>query len=212
MSASLSTSLRADYGGALDGCVAIFGRADQHSAGAEGAPYDRLSIKGINVPLFGEEELPLSFGALLHKVRGGLYAGDLVEFFDRLCVKEVAVDGVSLRLHRGTGEPARFTSQNLITICSVERCRTPLSHHGAERACIPQDLAAAMPKVTNMTLRLSHLDKTRSLHNIGWHPRISSQKHNSDKRRNPSDSGSTDRQKGNHARQSNTQLSSSQHR
>eukprot|EP00962_Isochrysis_galbana_P032843 scaffold10870_cov117-Isochrysis_galbana.AAC.8 len=74
---------------------------------------------------------------------------------------------VSLRLHRGTGEPARFTSQNLITICSVERCRTPLSHHGAERACIPQDLAAAMPKVTNMTLRLSHLDKTRSLHNIG---------------------------------------------
>eukprot|EP00962_Isochrysis_galbana_P016924 scaffold4850_cov136-Isochrysis_galbana.AAC.4 len=34
MSASLSTSLRADYG-ALDGCVAIFGRADQHSAGAE---------------------------------------------------------------------------------------------------------------------------------------------------------------------------------
>eukprot|EP00962_Isochrysis_galbana_P033455 scaffold11203_cov129-Isochrysis_galbana.AAC.3 len=25
---------------------------------------------------------------------------------------------VSLRLHRGTGEPACFTSQNLITICS----------------------------------------------------------------------------------------------
>eukprot|EP00962_Isochrysis_galbana_P026254 scaffold8124_cov99-Isochrysis_galbana.AAC.7 len=46
MSASLSTSLRADYGGALDRCVAIFGRADQHSAGAEGgAPY-RLSIEG----------------------------------------------------------------------------------------------------------------------------------------------------------------------
>eukprot|EP00962_Isochrysis_galbana_P055315 scaffold27055_cov133-Isochrysis_galbana.AAC.4 len=45
MSASLSTSLRADYGGALDICVAIFGRADQHSAGAEGAPY-RLSIGG----------------------------------------------------------------------------------------------------------------------------------------------------------------------
>eukprot|EP00962_Isochrysis_galbana_P002613 scaffold712_cov155-Isochrysis_galbana.AAC.3 len=45
MSASLSTSLRADYGEALDGCVAIFGRADQHSAGAEGAPY-RLSIEG----------------------------------------------------------------------------------------------------------------------------------------------------------------------
>eukprot|EP00962_Isochrysis_galbana_P023188 scaffold6968_cov117-Isochrysis_galbana.AAC.6 len=48
MSASLSTSLRADYGGALDICVAIFGRADQHSAGAEGAPY-RLSIGGFGV-------------------------------------------------------------------------------------------------------------------------------------------------------------------
>eukprot|EP00962_Isochrysis_galbana_P027182 scaffold8514_cov125-Isochrysis_galbana.AAC.8 len=46
MSASLSTSLRADYGRALDRCVAIFGRADQHSAGAEGAPY-RLSIEGF---------------------------------------------------------------------------------------------------------------------------------------------------------------------
>eukprot|EP00962_Isochrysis_galbana_P035861 scaffold12306_cov147-Isochrysis_galbana.AAC.4 len=43
MSASLSTSLRADYGGALTRCVAIFGRTDQHSAGAEGAPY-RLKI------------------------------------------------------------------------------------------------------------------------------------------------------------------------
>eukprot|EP00962_Isochrysis_galbana_P014119 scaffold4022_cov122-Isochrysis_galbana.AAC.9 len=43
MSASLSPSLRADYGGALNRCVAIFGRADQHSVGAEGAPY-RLSI------------------------------------------------------------------------------------------------------------------------------------------------------------------------
>eukprot|EP00962_Isochrysis_galbana_P044720 scaffold17415_cov147-Isochrysis_galbana.AAC.8 len=43
MSASLSASLRVDCGGALDRCVAIFGRADQHSAGAEGAPY-RLSI------------------------------------------------------------------------------------------------------------------------------------------------------------------------
>eukprot|EP00962_Isochrysis_galbana_P054361 scaffold25864_cov140-Isochrysis_galbana.AAC.6 len=46
MSASLSASLRADYGGALIRCVAMFGRADQHSAGAgaEGAPY-RLSIE-----------------------------------------------------------------------------------------------------------------------------------------------------------------------
>eukprot|EP00962_Isochrysis_galbana_P032831 scaffold10868_cov121-Isochrysis_galbana.AAC.6 len=44
MSASLSASLRADYGGALKRCVAIIGRADQHSAGAEGAPY-RLIIK-----------------------------------------------------------------------------------------------------------------------------------------------------------------------
>jgi hypothetical protein len=35
---------------------------------------------------------------------------------------------VSLRLHRGTGEPARFTSQNHITNCSVERCRTPQAH------------------------------------------------------------------------------------
>eukprot|EP00962_Isochrysis_galbana_P046339 scaffold18623_cov144-Isochrysis_galbana.AAC.1 len=42
MSASLSTSLRADYRGAWTRCVAIFGPADQHSAGAEGAPY-RLS-------------------------------------------------------------------------------------------------------------------------------------------------------------------------
>eukprot|EP00962_Isochrysis_galbana_P003475 scaffold978_cov118-Isochrysis_galbana.AAC.2 len=48
MSASLSTSLRADYGGALDICVAIFGRVDQHSAGAEGAPY-RLSMGGFEV-------------------------------------------------------------------------------------------------------------------------------------------------------------------
>eukprot|EP00962_Isochrysis_galbana_P050681 scaffold22056_cov113-Isochrysis_galbana.AAC.5 len=45
MSASLSSPLRADYGRALNRCVAIFGRADQHSAGAEGAPY-RLSIEG----------------------------------------------------------------------------------------------------------------------------------------------------------------------
>ena len=44
MSASLSASLRADYGGAFVRCVAMFGRADQHSAGAEGAPY-RLSIE-----------------------------------------------------------------------------------------------------------------------------------------------------------------------
>eukprot|EP00961_Rhodomonas_salina_P101387 1364259-Rhodomonas_salina.1 len=56
MSASLSTSLRADYGGALTRCVAIFGRADQHSAGAEGAPY-RLSIE--------------SYGALGHLFRHG---------------------------------------------------------------------------------------------------------------------------------------------
>eukprot|EP00962_Isochrysis_galbana_P014052 scaffold4002_cov123-Isochrysis_galbana.AAC.12 len=48
MSASLSTSLRADYGRALDRCVAIFGRADQYSAGAEGAPY-RLIIEGFGV-------------------------------------------------------------------------------------------------------------------------------------------------------------------
>eukprot|EP00962_Isochrysis_galbana_P044324 scaffold17147_cov155-Isochrysis_galbana.AAC.2 len=62
MSASLSASLRADCGGALDRCVAIFGRADQHSAGAEGAPY-RLSIEGYGdsglnghwLCLFGEE-------------------------------------------------------------------------------------------------------------------------------------------------------------
>eukprot|EP00962_Isochrysis_galbana_P013659 scaffold3872_cov123-Isochrysis_galbana.AAC.2 len=45
MPASFSSSLRADYGGALNRCVAIFGRADQHSAGAEGAPY--LSLKYI---------------------------------------------------------------------------------------------------------------------------------------------------------------------
>eukprot|EP00962_Isochrysis_galbana_P062183 scaffold52724_cov287-Isochrysis_galbana.AAC.1 len=44
MSASPSASLRADYGGALNRCVAIIGRANQHSAGAEGAPY-RLSIE-----------------------------------------------------------------------------------------------------------------------------------------------------------------------
>eukprot|EP00962_Isochrysis_galbana_P021618 scaffold6380_cov121-Isochrysis_galbana.AAC.6 len=57
MSASLSTTLRADYGGASDGCVAIFGRADQHSAGAEGAPY-RLSIEGFGAlgHLFGHGE------------------------------------------------------------------------------------------------------------------------------------------------------------
>eukprot|EP00962_Isochrysis_galbana_P025806 scaffold7984_cov112-Isochrysis_galbana.AAC.4 len=67
-----------------------------------------------------------------------------------------------------------------------------------------------MLKVTSMTLRLSRLDKTRSLHNIGWHPHTSSQELSSDERRNPSDSGNTDRQKGNHARQSNTQPSSSQ--
>eukprot|EP00962_Isochrysis_galbana_P008689 scaffold2422_cov120-Isochrysis_galbana.AAC.5 len=30
---------------------------------------------------------------------------------------------VSLRLHRGTGEPASFTSQNHLTISSVERSR-----------------------------------------------------------------------------------------
>eukprot|EP00962_Isochrysis_galbana_P036204 scaffold12470_cov119-Isochrysis_galbana.AAC.16 len=47
MSASLSTSLRADYGGALDIYVAIFGRADQHSAGAEGAPYRLSIVSGI---------------------------------------------------------------------------------------------------------------------------------------------------------------------
>eukprot|EP00962_Isochrysis_galbana_P007526 scaffold2036_cov115-Isochrysis_galbana.AAC.10 len=41
-------SLRADYGGALNRCVAIIGRADQHSAGAEGAPY-RLNIEGFGV-------------------------------------------------------------------------------------------------------------------------------------------------------------------
>eukprot|EP00962_Isochrysis_galbana_P018797 scaffold5445_cov127-Isochrysis_galbana.AAC.1 len=34
MSASLSASFRADYGGALNRCVAIIGRADQQSAGA----------------------------------------------------------------------------------------------------------------------------------------------------------------------------------
>eukprot|EP00962_Isochrysis_galbana_P030054 scaffold9726_cov119-Isochrysis_galbana.AAC.3 len=33
---------------------------------------------------------------------------------------------VSVRPHRGTGEPARFTSQNHITDCSAELCRTPL--------------------------------------------------------------------------------------
>eukprot|EP00962_Isochrysis_galbana_P057857 scaffold30427_cov139-Isochrysis_galbana.AAC.1 len=97
---------------------------------------------------------------------------------------------VSLRLHRGTGEPARFTSQNHLTISSVERSRTTLSHHGTERACIPQDLTADMPKVTKMILRPSHLDTTRRLHYIGGHPHISSQEHSSDKRRNPSDSGS----------------------
>ena len=48
MSASLSASLRADYGGAFVRCVAMFGRADQHSAGAEGAPY-RLSIESYGV-------------------------------------------------------------------------------------------------------------------------------------------------------------------
>eukprot|EP00962_Isochrysis_galbana_P005192 scaffold1415_cov117-Isochrysis_galbana.AAC.18 len=44
------------------------------------------------------------------------------------------------------------------------------------------------------------------------HPHISSQEHSPDKRRHPSDSGSTGRQKDSHARQGNTQLSSSQHR
>eukprot|EP00962_Isochrysis_galbana_P048354 scaffold20109_cov143-Isochrysis_galbana.AAC.2 len=47
-----------------------------------------------------------------------------------------------------------------------------------------------------MILSLSRLDKTRRLHNIRRHPHISSQEHSSDKRRNPSDSGSTGRQKG----------------
>jgi hypothetical protein len=60
-----------------------------------------------------------------------------------------------VRLHRGTGKPARFTSQNHITDYSAERCRTPLSHHGAERACVPKDMAAAMPKVIKMNLSLS---------------------------------------------------------
>eukprot|EP00962_Isochrysis_galbana_P052206 scaffold23604_cov112-Isochrysis_galbana.AAC.2 len=40
---------------------------------------------------------------------------------------------VSLRLHRGTGEPARFTSQNHITDCSAGLCGTPLSQHDSER-------------------------------------------------------------------------------
>eukprot|EP00962_Isochrysis_galbana_P053296 scaffold24737_cov101-Isochrysis_galbana.AAC.1 len=67
-----------------------------------------------------------------------------------------------------------------------------------------------MPKVIKVILSLSRLDKTRRLHNIRWHPHISSQEHSSDKRRHPSESGSTGRQKDSHARQGNTQLSSSQ--
>eukprot|EP00962_Isochrysis_galbana_P020182 scaffold5891_cov121-Isochrysis_galbana.AAC.13 len=65
-----------------------------------------------------------------------------------------------------------------------------------------------------MILSLSRFDKTRRLHNIRRHPLISSQEHSSDsdKRRNPSDRGSTGCQKCSHARQGNTQLSSSQHR
>eukprot|EP00962_Isochrysis_galbana_P005191 scaffold1415_cov117-Isochrysis_galbana.AAC.17 len=47
--------------------------------------------------------------------------------------------------NRGAGV-ARFTSQNHITNCSAEQCRTPLSHYGAERACVPQEPAATMPK------------------------------------------------------------------
>eukprot|EP00962_Isochrysis_galbana_P002381 scaffold633_cov134-Isochrysis_galbana.AAC.11 len=43
-------------------------------------------------------------------------------------------------LHRGTGEPARFTSQNHITDCSAELCRTSLSHHDSERARAPKDM------------------------------------------------------------------------
>eukprot|EP00962_Isochrysis_galbana_P017122 scaffold4914_cov137-Isochrysis_galbana.AAC.2 len=46
MSPSLSTSLRADYGGALHRCVAIFGWADQHSAGPRGGTLS--SLKYIN--------------------------------------------------------------------------------------------------------------------------------------------------------------------
>eukprot|EP00962_Isochrysis_galbana_P000308 scaffold87_cov167-Isochrysis_galbana.AAC.2 len=68
-----------------------------------------------------------------------------------------------------------------------------------------------MPKVIKVILSLSRLDKTRRLHNIRRHPHISSQEHSPDKRRHPSDSGSTGRQKDSHARQGNTQLSSSQH-
>eukprot|EP00962_Isochrysis_galbana_P043258 scaffold16428_cov108-Isochrysis_galbana.AAC.5 len=65
MSASLSTSLiRADYGGAWTRCVAIFGRADQHSAGAEGAPY-RLSIEFYGYAFVG-------FGGVVLAVDGGV--------------------------------------------------------------------------------------------------------------------------------------------
>eukprot|EP00962_Isochrysis_galbana_P044775 scaffold17458_cov140-Isochrysis_galbana.AAC.2 len=86
-----------------------------------------LAPHRINVLLFGEEELPLSFGALLHKVRGGLYAGDLVEFFDRLCVEDVAVDGIDAGW-RGHGRKRTWTST---------RCACILYTMIYEKACEP---------------------------------------------------------------------------
>eukprot|EP00962_Isochrysis_galbana_P008409 scaffold2315_cov145-Isochrysis_galbana.AAC.2 len=85
MSASLSTSLRADYGGALNRCVAIFGRADQHSAGAEGAPY-RLSIAPTpqNVP-----RLPHGMASTRHA-----YGGCVRAFMNASCTSEHYADHV----------------------------------------------------------------------------------------------------------------------
>eukprot|EP00962_Isochrysis_galbana_P041847 scaffold15447_cov123-Isochrysis_galbana.AAC.3 len=52
---------------------------------------------------------------------------------------------VSVRLHRGTGESACFTSpQTHITDCSAELCRTALSHHDSERARATKDMAVAV--------------------------------------------------------------------
>eukprot|EP00962_Isochrysis_galbana_P011079 scaffold3099_cov100-Isochrysis_galbana.AAC.16 len=70
-------------------------------------------------------------------------------------IRSAVVSRLSETAQRNRGARARFTSQNHITDCSAERGRTPLSHHGAERACASKDMAAAMPKVIKMILSLS---------------------------------------------------------
>eukprot|EP00962_Isochrysis_galbana_P032898 scaffold10898_cov128-Isochrysis_galbana.AAC.3 len=92
---------------------------------------------------------------------------------------------VSLRLHRqrNRGASALFTSQNLLTGCSVEPCSTPLSHHGTERACTACDSVVVMPRVTYASVSLCRIDRSQHLQQIKGYPHISSQKLSSDLRR-----------------------------